>query len=217
MLLELSEILACPACGPPQVMVAVVHEADGRDVVEGMLACPSCDGRRPIVSGVAWLGSSPHEAPGSESVSPTEALEETGVVVGALLGLERGGGLVLFGEGLCAVADAVARMAGRWNVVCVSADGPTDPAATAPNVSHVVSSSRERLPILSNRVWGAVVHGSATATDLVETARVIVPGGRLAILEPRDAAAAEVEEAGMEVRASDGRALLAIRPFRSQA
>ena len=32
MLLELSEVLACPQCGPPQVMVAVVQESVGHRV-----------------------------------------------------------------------------------------------------------------------------------------------------------------------------------------
>ena len=48
MLLELSEVLACPRCGPPQVMVAVVHESVGHRVTRGFLGCPTCDSRFPI-------------------------------------------------------------------------------------------------------------------------------------------------------------------------
>ena len=55
MLLELSEILACPACGPPQVMVAVVHESAGHRVTHGFLGCPACDSRFPIEEGTVHL------------------------------------------------------------------------------------------------------------------------------------------------------------------
>ena len=45
MLLDLSESLACPRCGPPQRVIVLVERMEGGRVLDGRLDCPGCESR----------------------------------------------------------------------------------------------------------------------------------------------------------------------------
>lgn len=217
MLLELSEILACPTCGPPQVMVAVVHEGRGHLVERGFMACPGCDARFPIEAGVVHLagraeGESAEADAGAADAGAADsgAAHERAVIAAALLGLEGEGGLLLFGPGLDRVARAVAGLAERWSVVSLCRAAPGSGPSPS-NLSHIVVPHAESLPVLSGRAAGVVLDGRDGERHVGEAGRALVPGGRLVVLAPEDDLSASLEGAGLAVKAADHRALLATR------
>ena len=56
MLERLLDLLVCPACLPEEhPLSATVATAEGEDILEGALRCPSCGGRYPIRQGLAEL------------------------------------------------------------------------------------------------------------------------------------------------------------------
>lgn len=212
MLLELSEILACPACGPPQVMVAVVDESHGRYVRQGFLACPACDARFPIDHGDVYLHGSPETPAPAGSAIPEDpgSSAEAATIVGALLGLEQGTGCLLFGWGQDPVAEAVGHLAERWSLIALSSR-PAPPNQTAPpNLNLLVVDAGAPFPVQTGRVWGVTLGGSVSEEDLAEAARVLAPGGRLVILGPEETVAPRLDSAGLQVKVSDPRAVLAV-------
>jgi len=211
MLLDLSEILACPVCGPPQVMVAVVYESVGHRVTRGFLGCPTCDSRFPIEEGaVHLLRQELRESPGVSASSPIPATEEAAMLVGAVLDLARGSGHVLLGSELVAIADAVAGLADRWEVVSLSAELPAH-AAGSTNVSRIVVPDGESPPVLPGRCGAVALAGDPPLDRVRQFASALGPLGRLAIVAPGPGAVEAMQEAGLEVIASDDRVAVASR------
>jgi uncharacterized protein YbaR (Trm112 family) len=210
MLLELSEVLACPGCGPPQVMVAVVHESAGHRVGRGFLGCPACDSRFSIDEGVVYLGQ-PESAPspGHAAAPPGVIPEEGALLVGAVLDLARGNGYVLLGPELLGIVDEVAALAGGWEVVSLARVRRDAPKST--NVSRIVWPRIVPLPVLRSRFGAAALAGEQEAGRIQEFANAIGPLGRLAIVAPRAGAVEAMREAGLEVIAADERVAVATR------
>jgi uncharacterized protein YbaR (Trm112 family) len=212
MLLELSEVLACPLCGPPQVMVAVVHESVGRRVRNGFLGCPACDSRYPVQEGTVLLTARPEDAPPEDAVEPTGSLDlapsEGAVLLGAVLDLASRPGYVLLGPGLESLAGATAAINETCEVVSLAtsrelpADGTTD-------LSRIVGCEVETLPVLSGRFTAAALAGDPGTRIVLEFARALGPRGRLAVIQPSPGAARAMREAGLEVIAADPRVAVA--------
>lgn len=210
MLLELSEVLACPGCGPPQVMVAVVHEAAGHRVWRGFLGCPACDSRFSIDEGVVHLGGPPSLPSAARTAAPPGiVLDERALLVGAVLDLARGSGYVLLASELVAIADDVATLAAGWEVVSLARVRPH--AARAANLSRIVWPETEPLPVLRGRFRAAALEGGHEPDRIGEFANAIGPLGRLAIVAPGPAAPAALRTAGLEVIAADDRVAVAVR------
>ena len=210
MLLELSEILACPICGPPQVMVAVVHESRGRRVVSGFLGCPACDARFEIVAGVVYF-SPPAESVNREPVGPLPA--DSATLIGAVLELHMGSGHVLLGAGLEGLAPAVAALAGSWEVVSLGR-GAAEEAEGIENsapLSRLITGTGKPLPLLPGRIGAAAVHGGESADEIRHVAAALREAGRLAILSPGPTAPEDLGEAGLEVLAADARVIVGAR------
>ena len=211
MLLELSEILACPECGPPQVMVAVVHEALGHRVTRGFLGCPACDSRFSIEEGAVHLVRQESRDSRAASMTPTVPVpEEAAMLAGAVLDLARGSGHLLVAPELATIVDAVAALAERWEVVSLGAI-PSNHGGQSVNVSRIVVPDGETAPVLAGRCRAAVLAGDPSSHRIREFARALGPLGRLAIIAPGSGAVAAMREAGLEVIASDKRVAVALR------
>lgn len=211
MLLELSEVLACPRCGPPQVMVAVVHESVGHRVTRGFLGCPTCDSRFPIEEQAVHLqgqesGEQP-EAPASSRVSPAA---ESAMLIGAVLDLAQGSGYVLLGPELSEMADAVASLAERWEVVSLSGVRQVQ-AAQSTNVSRIILPAGESPPVLPARFGAAALAGDPAPDRVRQYAAALRPLGRLAIVAPGPGSVGAMREAGLDLVAGDERVAVASR------
>jgi len=217
-LLELTEVLACPRCGPPQGLVALVSDVRERRIVRGELGCPACDARFPIRDGVLEMvrergvggeGHAEEREPGGGD-PPWPEDPDLALRLAALLGRE-GGGVVLLEEGSRDVADEVARLLTGTEVIALrTSAAASGEAAAAPVHSRMVVAHDASRPLLDGRVRGVALLGGA-ADRLREAARVLGSGGRLVVLLPDDGVAAALAELGFEVLAADPGCLLAAR------
>jgi len=214
MLLELSEVLACPRCGPPQVMVAVVHESVGHRVMRGFLGCPTCDSRFPIEERAVHLqeqesGDRP-KAPSSSGSSGVSLAAESAMLIGAVLDLAQGSGYVLLGPELSEMADAVASLAERWEVVSLGGVRAADAAQSA-NVSRIVLPADGSPPVLPGRFGAAALAGDPAPDRVRQYAAALRPLGRLAIVAPGPGSVGAMREAGLDLMAGDERVAVASR------
>jgi uncharacterized protein YbaR (Trm112 family) len=213
MLLELSEVLACPRCGPPQVMVAVVHESVGRRVRSGFLGCPACDSRYPVEEGAVYLTARDEDGPDAAS-GPPDPFDpdpaEGAVLLAAVLDLTGRSGYVLLGPGLEGLAGATAAVSESCEVVSLASGGEI-PAAAESELSRIVGCGEAPVPVLSGRFTAAALAGDADERLVREFARALGPRGRLAVLHPAPGAVDAMREAGLEVIAADPRVAVASR------
>jgi uncharacterized protein YbaR (Trm112 family) len=211
MLLELSEVLACPQCGPPQVMVAVVHESVGHRVTRGFLGCPTCDSRFPIEEREVHLqGQEPGEELEAPASSRVSLAAESAMLIGAVLDLAQGSGHVLLGPELSDTADAVASLAERWEVVSLSGVRPAH-AAQSTNVSRIILAAGGPPPVLPGRFGAAALAGDPATDRVRQYAAALRPLGRLAILAPGPGSVEAMREAGLDLKAGDERVAVASR------
>jgi SAM-dependent methyltransferase len=196
-------------------MVAVVHESAGHRVTRGFLGCPACDARFPIEAGVVRLiregvregEPAPRIAP---LAFPGPASDEAATLVGAVLDLAQGSGYVLLGPGLARIADAVGSLARRWEVVSLVFARPEETRGSN-NVSRLMVSAVDRLPVLHGRFGAAALASDPEADRVREVAAALGPLGRLAIVTPGREAVHTMREAGLEVIAADERVAVASR------
>jgi uncharacterized protein YbaR (Trm112 family) len=227
MLLDLAEVLACPRCGPPQALLVLVQRMDGRRVLEGGLACPTCDARfelhegnpdfrRPEASAAPGATERSADAGGAESGIPAD---EDAVIVAALLGIRDGSGLVVVGPGLESAASRICALCGGCEVLRLGVPpdeaSPTESSGSANSRETVPPTSllgvgSESLPLLAATVLGVALE-AGDPRSIAEATRVLVPGGRLVLLRPRPGAANVVAGEGLELIAEDARAMVARR------
>lgn len=204
MRLDLSEIFACPACGPPQGLVVLVDRLEGGRVVAGELGCPICEARHPIADGVACFARPPLSEGGAEApVDPERAVR-----LAALLGTAETRGVFLLGPGLSASAEGVSRLAADSEVLAVHAADVG--VAGRAGITPIVVDRIDRLPVLDGRLRGAAF-GGAGMPSAREAVRILVPGGRLVVLDPPRGLDAALPDLGLALRAVDARALVAER------
>lgn len=191
MFIELTEYLQCPMQHEGTTYcVLVPHRVEGRDVLAGIVACPTCRREFAIEDGVADLrhpeetGTAPAPA-GLESLPPAESVH-------ALLGLEGPGGYVVLVGSAGLLAPGLAVLLEGVHLVRVN---PPETEAG----SSMASSLRggRQIPLRSAMARGVVVgREHATAPWLAEGARVLLRGLRMVAL------AEAVEVTGMEPLAS---------------
>ncbi len=217
MLLDLSEALACPRCGPPQGLVVLVESMQGRRVSEGRLDCPRCEARYPLRDGILTLGAEASQAaprpasatgPAAEAAPAPATAEEDAVTAAALLGVRHGRGVLVTGPGF----DAASRLSALTGGCEVVALAPGAAAKRRPDdpVTPLVGARASRLPLLPRRVLGVVLV-AADEAECREAARVLAPGGRLVILRPSGPWADSLADAGLEPLAADPRAIVVRR------
>jgi uncharacterized protein YbaR (Trm112 family) len=214
MLLDLSESLACPRCGPPQGIIVLVERMEGRRVLDGRLDCPDCEARYVLRDGVVEFD----VAPDSDLRVPP-ADPEDAVTVAALLGIQHGRGLIVVGSGLGQAAEQISSLCGGCEVVRLEPDGLSSdsiqsaergPELGRGEVTPLLGVPSGSIPLLSGKALGVAVEGGAQDL-LAEAARVLVPGGRVAVIRPGPGAATVLESLPFELLAADPRAMVARR------
>lgn len=207
MQLELTELLACPRCGPPHGLIAFVERMERRRIDLGHLDCPICEDRHPIRAGTVWFGAG-SEPPAAQDAADADAAAATAA---ALLGASSGGETILFGPGSAAMAAGAADLRPDARVISFG----TEPARQHDRVYSFVVPELEprRLPLRDQCLDGVVLAGVSSGW-IGEAARVLRPGARLVVVEPgedADAPGAIPPDVSLRVLATDPRAWVAVR------
>lgn len=171
MFIELIDVLRCTRPHEDTWLVAAFHDLVDRNVVAGLLSCPVCKARYPIVDGVAYfdvaVGSRP--IPGRRLA---DGEDELAVRAAAFLNFTDGATLVLHG----AWADGAAKLAGLGaRVIALNAD-----VGEADAVSRIRTAGGA-LPLAANSIDGIALDGIDSAT-IESAARALRPKGRLVAL-----------------------------------
>lgn len=209
--LLLTDRLACPRCGPEFGLILLADRLVDRRVYEGTLGCPNCRDAFGVRDGFADLRAPPRDAL-SEGLAgaappPAEANDGGAQRLRALLDLHRGPGTVALVGGPAGLADWFVSYVPDLDVVVVDPDVRHWPER--PGVSRMVSAPG--LPFFSGRLRGVVVDGRLGPAMVFEAARVTAPRCRTVVVQASEDAGAVLEEAGLEILASDGGTVVAAR------
>jgi len=210
LILDLSESLACPRCGPPQGVIVLVERMEGRRVLDGRLDCPVCEARFTLRDGIVDFGAAPGSDRPVDSADPDDA-----VTAAALLGIRHGRGIVVVGAGLWPAAPGISSLCGGCEVVLLMphglpAENPRTGSPGQESVTPLAGSPDGVIPMLSGRAIGVVLE-SGNAVMFGETARVLAPGGRVVVIRPVLDAEAHLRTPPFELLAADSRAVVAKR------
>lgn len=201
--IQLTDILACPVCGPPFGLIVRSDRMRDRHIVEGALACPNCERKFPVLGGVALLDPADERIGGDTAAAADDADPAAAIRIAALLGLTEARGWVLLAGPAAATADAVRGLADNIEVV---AD-----ARYAPDGSGNRIALGDRLPFYDAKLHGIWLSGDSADRWLEEAARTLHPIGRL-VTEPAPADyTTRIEAAGMKIIAEQDRTVLAVR------
>lgn len=190
----LTDVLACPRCGPEMGLVLLADRMEDRRVVEGRLGCPNCREMYGISGGVADLRAPGVAATMEPAGESAEDDEEAAVRLAALLGLAEAKGMVLVAGPGAALAGRMAALVDGVEVIAVS---PVPTASDAPGVSAVAAGAV--LPFRDRVLMGAALTGSASTETLAEALRVLRPGARLVVTRAGDGAGEWLRGAGAGV------------------
>ena len=176
MLLELPEILRCPADHEESYVVCVTYAVDGSRVARGVVGCPVCRAEYPIVEGVVdFRGPTPRQGQGDEGRSVGGPLSAEAAAT--FLGLRGPGGYVLLAGGASRLAADLSALVPGVHIVCVNApEGmPRSPAA-----SYLLAEGA--VPVKSSWMRGVVLGADAVAAPWpAEAARLLLDGLRLVV------------------------------------
>jgi uncharacterized protein YbaR (Trm112 family) len=210
MLILLTDLLACPRCGPEFGLVVLADRLAERRVLEGALGCPNCREAYPVRGAVADLRL---PAGGGGGVPDAEEGDpEAAVRLAALMGLAGVAGMALVAGPGVRHAAAVAELVPELEVVAVGTRPA--PGGAEARVSRVLASPG-RLPFRDGMLrGGALTAGEGGEAALREGLRVLAPGTRLVVDPAPEGTAARLaalgarvmlEEAGVAVAAVPGR------------
>lgn len=198
--LDLTELLACPRCGPDRGFVAFVDRLEDGVIVEGRIDCPECESRHPLRDGVLYMTTA--ESPDDRDDSDVGAAAE---LAGALLGVPSGSEVLLAGPGLDSVAATLAADRPGAAILLLTRGA----ASASTRVYPIAIDDGRALPIRSGRIHGAVLKGGAES-DPSALARVLVPGTRVVILEPGDTLSRYEACGSFDTLATDSRAAVLV-------
>lgn len=173
MFIELAELLRCPADHPPTYLVLAPDEMEGRSVVRGELACPSCRRHFTIRDGTAFLGCETTSARSASKTKPGFTAPE----LAALLGLTNPGGYLLMGGSAAGIAAELAPLVSGVHLVGFNHSGPV---GIADELSLLESD--EVIPLRDSSMRGVAL-GRDLMEDvwLAEAIRVLLRGQRLVL------------------------------------
>ncbi|MFW6090108.1 MAG: hypothetical protein ACODAB_10165, partial [Gemmatimonadota bacterium] len=105
--LELTQVLICPHCGPPNGLIAFVERMEERRIVEGRLDCPACERRHAVRDGIVRLGDAADD--GVDGAGDAgDAGDDRAPTAAALLGAPEGPEILLAAGGAEFLAPAIA-------------------------------------------------------------------------------------------------------------
>ncbi len=197
MFFELTDLLACPRCGPDHGLVLLVDEVQDRRVRNGRLGCPNCRTDYRVRDGVADLRLAPNAQ--SPMVAPYED-DELALKLLALSGLAGQRGLMVLGERLAHIAAAVADAAPELDVVTVSVAGSA--AGIEPGVSRVWCDTGWSL-VEHRAKCVAIAPGGDASRGVESAARLVAAGGRLLLFDASDADVEAAQAAGLGLLAAE--------------
>lgn len=212
--LSLSDLVTCPRCGPSYGLVLLPYAVASRRVSSGVLGCANCRERYRIEGRVAdlraggvagGLGGSAIGAGDPEAA--VRAAGESGVRLGALLGLAGATGPVLLAGPTLVEASSLSGVVEAVEVLHVSSAGG-EVEEPGDGVSPILADAG--LPFRTASMSGVALTGEYVAW-LEEGLRVLRPGARL-LVEPGAVLRGDAEAAGGQVVVSEGEVLVLRRP-----
>ena len=203
----LTDVLACPRCGPPFGLILLADRVENRRVIEGVLGCANCREKFPVRAGLGQLRVEFDDVEPIPVPPPARDGGEEAVRIAALAGVADGPALLLLMGPAARHAPALASL--LENVEVTVAGGALDRWDEASGVSRLEVGGR--LPLHSGSLRAVVLSGEAANALLDEGMRVVGRLGRL-VLEPPPADAAErLARSGFLPLARDDRTLVAAR------
>jgi uncharacterized protein YbaR (Trm112 family) len=193
----LTDILACPRCGPDFGLVLIADRVEERRVLEGRLGCPNCREQYPVRGGELDARLSTAAPADSAGSSGDAAVGDAGAAVrlAALLGLADARGTALIAGPGAALAAEVAALVPELEVVALAAE-PVE-GEEQPGVSRVAAGAG--LPFRSRTLRGVALTGGADPALLAEAVRVLQPGARLVVERASAGAAGLLSGLGAQV------------------
>jgi len=182
MLIVLTDVLACPRCGPEFGLLVMAERLQDRRVVEGSLGCANCRQLYPIRDGLADLRYPPDAEPAAAlagSFRPPEFDDEAALRIAALLGVTGGPGVLLIAGPGAAMAREIAAIVPETGIVGVGPETLT--LADHEGGSRVLVMTG--LPFRNDSARGVALTGWAASALLEEGVRTAAPGARL-VLDP---------------------------------
>lgn len=201
-----TDLLACPRCGPEFGLILRADELRARRVIEGRLACANCRTQYPVRRGFSDLrfsASGPRSPEPLDAENPREALR-----LGALLGEGSGARPIALLGGVAGQAGLLSGWMDGTELLAVHAD--LSEAGEREGITRI-GVGGGRLPFLSGSLGGVAVKGPADVSFTRELARVLAPGSGLVCLEPGEGAGAAMEAAGLALRMMSADGALGIR------
>jgi len=201
---ELTDLLACPRCGPAHGLVLLAQEVKDRRVKNGWLGCPNCRHDYRVTDGTADLRLDPEAPPVSRG--PVED-RELAVKVLALSGMSDERGYLVVGEGIAHVAAAVAELAPELEVVALVA--ALGDATEEAGLSRVLTD--EPYPLAEYSLRAAAIAPGGDPELVTAAARRIAVGGRLVLFDASDVDVEAARRSGLSVLASEAGTAVAER------
>ena len=234
----LADYLVCPKCGPPFGLILLADDVRDRRIVRGVFGCTSCRDRFPVEDGFGDLRPAPREprsdavvgandGPGGAAGAGDEGEAAAAALrLAAALGVARGPGLLLVGDGFASEAGRLAGMVRDIEVVVVGwrgrdvvgggggraeeesagdGDGPRRVAGSSASAGVSAFVTGPAMPLRDAVARGVAAAGEAGAQWWDECLRVLMPGGRMVVSNASDAAREWARGAGLAVVLDEGR------------
>ena len=201
-----TDLLACPRCGPEFGLILRADELLARRVLEGCLACANCRTQYPVRRGFSDLR---FPASGADSPEPLDAENPREALrLGALLGEGTGGRPIALVGGVAGQARILSGWMEGIEFLAVHAD--LSDAGEREGITRL-GVGAGYLPFLSGSLGGVAVKAPAGLPSTREFARVLAPGSGLVCLEPGESAGAEMEAAGLALRMMSAEGAVGVR------
>lgn len=209
MLILVTDLLACPRCGPDFGLVLLAERMEERRVVDGRLGCANCREAYPVRGGVADLRLPGSGQPAAAEGAPADP--EAAVRLAALMGLAGFSGMALLAGPGADHAAAVAALVPEVEVIAV---GEAPRSGGEPRVSRLVASPG-RFPLRGGLLRAAALTGGTPdETALHEGLRVLAPSARLVVDPAPPEAAARLRAAGARLLLEEPGVVVAAAPGR---